>query len=417
MAGLYGNEGMTAQSGLQLLGGIATLDTLMRRNREERATNEAVAAADAIDRGQNIEGFSPAARQAGARIYWENQLRKAQAEREKHLSTEEGVKAKVATAALNTQQLGQRWNQYLALKDVDPETAKKLAVKMVNENMYNGLNVERIAEGGYSIRKLSDGTTEKVGEMTMDEITEFLRGYMGMGHEELMERTANAEQYRARKNAEAMAKGEVWFNKKNANDFIIRVPAGTIDPIDGQWRDEMFIDPVSKRIIPPEVAKNYAPSGVSKEVRERRESEAEIGLRQAQTGRLKQETAGLRIGRADTAEEKRQYDLLAKQLENELRRFNKKIPAGAVMKSLPDGTFEFVTEAQNAINDAYDLARKYETNAFDLTLKEKEMLPHALRAVEMYEKLSDIGAQSYGLSPETKTPFMPKPPPAGYTLD
>lgn len=439
MAGYY-DRGFDARTGLQLMGQAQALGKQMQGYREEQFEKEAFAVADLLSQDGDISDFSPKAKVSGARLHWDNLIKQGEAQRQKYLTSEAGMTDKLNKIKMNNVILNERWNQYNSLVKLgNIEGAKEVAMRMVNENMYNGYNVEKDGDD-YYLKSLAEGTKQKITDASIEEITQFLGGYMGMSQDQIMEHSITAEQWRAKKNAEILSQAQPMMNDKG--DIIYKVGPGTVDPVTGKYRGSFFVD-VAGNEVPKDKVKGFkevdiAEKSVDVRTKERAlktpdivnptgvvSQEGKPGLITQKGGDIKFEEipggldtssipGGSGGGGGVSADEKRAFDLMVKRMETELEPFAE--PGKQVID--PD-TLEITHEGKNALRAAMKIVQKYQDDPKSLDKSEMELLNNAIRAVQIYQSISESNRRAFGLEKNPAAAMQsgkPQPPP-GFKLD
>lgn len=437
---------MNMGTGLQALTGVLATRRMMNTQEDRAAEDEAFKVADALSRGEDVSGFDPKARLKGSSLYFDNMVDKGLAERQRFITSNAGIENKINKYKQNLADLQQRWSEYNGLVKLgDHDAAKKVAKRMVNENMYNGYNVEEREGGtGYNVRSLATGAVEKIDDIPIEKVTEFLGGYMNMTHDEIIQHSLNAEQWRALHNAEIMKNKEVWTNDKG--QVIYKVPAGTVDPITGKYKSEFFVDangnPVrdANGFTPMETAKGLADIAGKKadttqkglENRALRQGlemgttvdPSDIVSQGGKQGLVKEKVGGPQFqpieGGLDASslpggkEGGSNFNELVKRLDTELMPFVEK-----GQSAIDPETLQITNDGRNAIMSAIKLVQKYQENPNSLTAQENAVINNAVRAVQIYQSISENNRQTFGLpeSPASQArPRTPQPPP-GFVMD
>jgi hypothetical protein len=408
----------TIADGLQVAQAFNWAQENEAKNQDRRTAAEAYQVADAMANKKDTSNFTPQARFAGAKLYWDSKLGELKTKSQEQLNTTQAMQQTMTRLDLNLKVAGERLRQYqLARSMGDDKRAKEIAIQLNNENMYNGHYVKPNTEsGGYDVTTWG-GKTEKIDDMPITQVDQLLGAYFNKPYDEIMQWQMGAEQLRRQKNEEILARAEPWINDKTGQ-IIYKIPAGIWAP-DGQPRDAHFVDdPMAQRELTPEQTKGFtkldvaskkaAVMGAQKEMNKPGapinpdmvvQSGGQTGLiipgeggKPAAFTPIQGGAGKLSIPKGKAASEKSSYDLKVKQLETELMPFVEK-----GQSVIDPQTLAITNNGNNALKTAMSIVQKNEQDPKQLSDAEKKLLPNAQRAVAMYQQLSQMNAQSYGL--------------------
>jgi len=454
---------LTFDDGLQIAQTAQYFKRDYEREQDRKAEKDAYKVADAIRNKDDISQFSPEARYKGSKLYWDDEFGKVRTQTYQARNETEAIQQKSAKLKLNLDQAAEKLRVYKsARRSGNNALAKQLAVQISNEHMYNGRYIEGPERGepGYKVTNW-DGSKQVVSDMPIEQVDQLLGAYFDRPQDEIMQWQMSAEALRAQKNEEILSKAEPYINEKT-NQVIYRVPAGTWDPQTGKPRGAFFVDsPTAETEIPKSQTKGFtkfnvavAKAGLRTERLRSKKAEKDLGKPdivspgslvpgkggqvgvitsgpQRPAGQIDEtgaidETApsgglqfqaipGLGQGAipggkgAPTASQ--QYNLMVKQLETELMPF---IDKG--QSAIDPETLQITNSGKNALMNAIKLAQKYQSGPTDLTDEEKAIAQNAVRAVQIYQSISDVNKQSFGLQSPQAGQSIAAPPP-GFIMD
>jgi hypothetical protein len=421
--------------GLQIANTVEYFKHENEREQEKKLNEDAYKVADAMSNKQDISGFAPESRYKGAKLYWDNNLNELRSKTQQMQLSNEGMQQKVNKLKLNLDEAGQRLREYKAARAAgDDKTARQIAMQINNENMYNGRYVQpsQGERGGYDVTNW-DGSKQNIGEIPMDKIDAYLGAYFDKPPDEIMQWQMSAEQLRAQKNADVLSKAEPYINEKTGK-IIYKVPAGVWGP-DGKPRGSFFVDdPNAQSEVPPDQTKGFVKFSVasgkagleaSKTTTAKNKviNPTDIVTQGGKAGLVTQAGGGAQFspiqGGLDTSSlpaktgqmnAGQTYNMNVKQLETELMPFVEKGKS-----AIDPETLEITNDGRNAIMSAIKLLEKNKENPTSLTQPEKSILPNAMRAVQMYQTLSEFNKKTFGL--QGGEPQAAPAPPPGFVIN
>lgn len=447
MPDAYGRP--TMSDGLAAFQGLRVVEADQDRRAAAAADKQAYTAAEILKQGGDVSKFDPEVKYKGAELHWNSLLNENKAKTQELITSQAGMQEKMSKIDLNNKVLQQRFNQVNALiKSGQTDKAMKLMAQTNNENMYTGRYIEPEKDGSYKVKSLVDGSETKVlpEDMPPEKALQLMADYIGMGPDELIKHGLTAEQYRQQRNFEIMSKAVPWEGKNG--QLIYRVPAGTTDPVDGSPRGPFFADAYGNEV--PGEPKGFKPldiAGKQAEIGQKRSAAAvnwanadkarqpdvvdpnklvpgpggQAGLvtrNQAGEAQYKPVEGGLQMPEPaeKPSDTKARYDLAVKQMKDELEPFVEKGKSmeevmADVLSDKPSGA------GATALNNAMALLEK-EKNGETLTPHERSIIPNAVAAIQMFQKLSQERRSKFGLATGQQRQIgnVPPPPPAGFVV-
>lgn len=415
----------TFDDGMGMVKGLYFMGAAEEQRKAQALKNESSAYAMWLDQKANAkEGedlgpppeVSNEAKFTGANLHWDSTIKKGLAESQKYIRAKEGMDLKIKNAQMVAAEVEQLRSQFFAFASTDNlEGMKEIALKVGNL-VPNGYSIK--AEGdGYKATSQATGESTEFKDMSKNEMLGYLGPFFNMSTEEMIQKSLTHAQWTQMQNYKLLEKGKPWQN--TAGDVVFQIPAGTIDPETGDVRGEFFVDMMKNELTPKEV-KGYKPMSIleTQAKIDKPVSAGDIVTRKTKEGATEQGlvmrsgayrpitgTGGGEItGTGDITKTKAAYALKVKQLETELMPFVKK---GKAVIDL--NTLDMTTEGTEALTIAMNLLQKNEADPETLTSMERRLLPHAERAVQMYQSLSETGVENYGLQTKGQVKATAKP--------
>jgi len=409
---------------------------LAEQEQGRKIQEEAYKVAESIAQQGDVTQFSPEARYKGAQLYYQDKLGQIKTQNQEVLNSKYGMEETMARLSLNLKQAENRLHLYQAARAAgDNEAAKAIALKLNNENMYTGRYVEPTKDG-YNVTNQS-GQEEKIKDLPIETVDQIIGSYFDRPQEEIMKWQFGAEQYRRQKNEEVLSQAKPYINEKNGQ-VIYRVPPGTWGK-DGKPRPSFFADAQGNE-VPEKATSGFTPikeAGLKADIR-RKNAGAASAMANAQAAGARQqasEAAAERYGRPEpinpanvTTSQGGQtglimsgkngvefqpvdaapaagaktatnpaaaHNLAAKKLETELMPFS----GNAGEPTFDPNTGQLTAGGNNALRAALDLVQR--SRSGQISPQEQALLPHALKAWQMYEAMNP----SQGQTQQTSDPL------------
>ena len=429
----------TFSDGLDIVRTVQYFKNENERDIDRKADRDAYGVADAIEAGGDLSGFSAESRYKGAKLHWGVKFDEVKTKTREQLGSNAAMREKIIKLQLNLEQAGEKLRTYKAMRaSGDDEAAKQLAIQISNEHMYNGRYIQK-GEKGYDVTNW-DGSKQNVDDMPIDQVDQLLGAYFDKPQEEIMQWQMSAEQIRSQKNEEIIAQAEPWINEKT-NQIIYKVPAGVWGP-DGKPKGAFFIaGPGAQNEIPANQVKGFTKFSVAagKAGLEKTRKDIErpdivgpsnvvtqggkAGLITSEGGEtgFKEIKGGLdtsslpgQKGKDGGMNASQQYNLSVKRLDTELMPFLDK-----GQSAIDPETLQITNDGRNALMNALSLAQKYEKAPDSLSSKEQALVNNAIRAMQIYQSLSEGNRQAFNLEKNPAQSMRPENTqlPPGFVMD
>jgi hypothetical protein len=424
------------QDGLQLAGAVRSIRREGERQEDRQTEKDAMEVYGLMESGKDTSGYSDAARYGGAKKFWDMDLaRTKSATQEQRLSTA-SMQDRIMKHQLNLTEAKELLRMYkTARASGNDEAAKNIAMTISNKHMYNGKYFEK---GKGSVVKMVnwDNSEEELDFETVDmeEVDRLLGTYFEKSDDEILRWQMTGDQSRSQRNENILSQAEPYINE--AGDIIYRVPRGTWGP-DGKPRGAFFIShPGAKDVMADEDAKGYVKmdvAGKATDIKKKRKdlrkpdivTPGSLVTSGGEAAAVVSKGGGLEVqpikGDVDTASlpgsgkgasrANAAYNLKVKRLDTELMPFMDK-----GQSAIDPETLSITNDGRNAYMNALKLKQKSDKDPDSLSPEEQALVKNAIRAVQIYQSISEGNKQAFRLKDAPGKPQASAPPP-GFTLD
>ena len=431
----------TFSDGLDIARTVQYFKNENERDIDRKTEQDSYKVADAIANKKDISGFSDEARFKGANLHWDTKFNEVRTKTREQLNTNAGKREQLLDLQLKRTSSGERLKVYKAARvSGNDALAKQLAVEINNLDMFNGRYIEgperRTGETGYKVTNW-DGSKQNFDDIPIEQIDQLLGAYFDKTEDEIMNWQLTAVQKRRQKNEEILSQAEPWVNEKTGQ-VIYKIPSGTWGP-DGKPRGSFFVDgPMAQNELSPEQTKGFVKFSVATGKAGLEKTRKDIdrpnivapgsvvtqggkaGL--ITTGKEGAQFEGIKggldtsslPGKKGAMNASQQYNLSVKRLDTELMPFLDK-----GQSAIDPETLQITNDGRNALMNALSLAQKYEKAPDSLSSKEQALVNNAIRAMQIYQSLSEGNRQAFNLEKNPAQSMRPENTqlPPGFVMD
>jgi len=392
-----------------------------------------VVAAGIGTEGFDINQYGPEVQYKGAMLRLDRKTKEYQEQVQSLMKDKTQRDLEISSATLKEQKLQEYYNMFNGYRRAGLDERAIETGLLMNQLMANGYDVKKTG-AGYDVTQIASGTRQTINseDVTIDQVSDLLDGYMKISPEERFKMNIGQRAFTQKNNGEFVLTNSVPYKNESTGEVVYYVPAGTIDPKTGQYRESFWMDATFSKELKDKDVSGFKSMSVIKEEKDIESkkgkpsvvSPSNIVTTEKGQGLILQGEGGAKFtpitggtiretpdeGKAVELENKKleqknkKYKLLTDQLKTALTPFK---TSGGVIEIDENGNFS--AGGNNAFSDAMKLIEKSKTNPEEMTTENKRNLPNAQKVEKLWGEIQGFGALTGGLDIDpTKGSVRPK---------